>query len=108
MGTRIVHAMINRDGKIVSGSNDGNDIEVHKLNDNSYHIIFKTEFSTPPTVTASLFSEEIDGAYYESSDYSEKSQGCIVSGLEFAPITTSGFSVFYRERLGFSFIAIGE
>ncbi|MCE2030388.1 hypothetical protein [Sessilibacter corallicola] len=108
MSTKIVHAMIDRAGKVINGSNGGNDIEVHRLDDKSYRIIFKTEFMTPPTVTASLFSTEIYQAFHEASGFSEPSQGCIISGLEFADMTTYGFSVFFLEDMGFNFIAIGE
>lgn len=107
MDAKIVHGMIDRDGKIVNGSNDGDDFEVHKLDDKSYRIIFKTEFFTPPTVVASLFSNEIHQAIHEASNYSEASQGCIISGLEFADMTTYGFSVFFIEDMGFNFIAMG-
>jgi len=107
MEAKTVHGMIDRDGKIVNGSNGGNDFEVHKLDDKSYRIIFKTEFITPPTVVASLFTNEIYQAFHEASDYSSPSQGCIISGLEFADMTTYGFSVFFLEDMGFNFIAMG-
>lgn len=104
MALRTVHGIVAKDGRIISGEG----FKAYKVDSYSFRLVFDQYFDKPPTVVASIYSEEINNGYYETDRYSEASQGCIVSGLEGAPITHDGFSVFFQEDMGFNFIAMGE
>lgn len=104
MAADTIHGVVDKDGNIVSGTG----FEVHKVDHISFRVIFERPFMEPPAVVATLYSTNINNAYYETDQYSRESQGCIVSGLEGAPLTVYGFSVFYQEEVGFNFIAMGE
>lgn len=107
METKIIHGIVDFNGNIIESSNNGGDFEIYKADRHSFRVIFKTPFANTPTVVTTLYSQEISQAYFESDEYSTPSQGCIVSGLEGTPLTNIGFSVFYAEEMGFTFMAIG-
>ena len=100
-----IYGVVERDGTIISGSSF---FEVYKVDQYSFRVVFKQPFEEPAAITATLYSKEINNAYYETSQYSKESQGCIVSGLEGSPLTVDGFSIFYSEDVGFCFTATGN
>ena len=103
MPTRTIFGHVDKEGKIVSGSGDFTIYNHGHFGKQIFVIAFNQPFLEPPTVVASLASTNPYDAEYETEQYSEPSQGCVVGGL-----FPDHALVFYVEKeLGFSFIATG-